>query len=93
MAELRFFSFCPSILSNMSRGNADLLELIICKGKVYLCVIFQKTSADINLAENPIILGLNRGINKVAVCSDNSFFNGNINKLTALLCVHEPGSS
>lgn len=56
-------------------------ELIICKNKVYLCIAFQKEIEDPKQLDNPIILGIDRGINKVAVCSDNTFFNGNINKV------------
>jgi len=57
-------------------------ELIIRKDKVYLCVIFQKDIEDSQKLENPIILGIDRGINKVAVCSDNTFYNGNVLRVT-----------
>ena len=57
-------------------------ELIIRKNKVYLCVVFQKDIEDFQQLDNPTILGIDRGINKVAVCSDNTFFNGNILKIS-----------
>lgn len=57
-------------------------ELIIRKNKVYLCAVFQKDIESFQQLENPVILGIDRGINKIAVCSDNTFFNGNINKVT-----------
>jgi IS605 OrfB family transposase len=57
-------------------------ELIIRKDKVYLCVVFQKDIEDFQQVNNPTILGIDRGINKVAVCSDNTFFNGNILKVS-----------
>ncbi len=56
-------------------------EMILRKGKVYLCIVFEKDVADFQPMDNVTILGIDRGINKVAVCSDNSFFNGNILKV------------
>ena len=56
-------------------------EMTIRNGKVYLCIIFEKDVLDFEITDNPTILGIDRGINKVAVCSDNTFFNGNILKV------------
>jgi len=56
-------------------------EMIIHNKKVYLCIIFEKDVTDFEPMDNPTIIGIDRGINKVAVCSDNSFFNGDILKV------------
>jgi IS605 OrfB family transposase len=49
-------------------------ELIVQKDKIYLCIVFQKEVEDPKPVDNPIVIGIDRGINKVAVCSNNRFF-------------------
>ena len=75
-----FFHF-PKQFEQYVSWRRKSAELIIRKDKVYLCVVFQKDIEDFQQLDNPVILGIDRGINKVAVCSDNTFFNGNINKV------------
>ena len=61
------------------RKGAELIER---KGIIYLCIVWQKDIEDNITPENPYILGVDRGVNKVAVCSDNQFFNGSILKVS-----------
>lgn len=58
---------------NWRRNSA---ELFIKKGKVFLNIVFSKEVEDIVPDSNPIIIGIDRGINKLAVCSNNKFFSG-----------------
>ena len=53
-------------------------ELIKTKAGMFLCIVWQKEVEDIHTPDNPYILGIDRGVNKVAVCSDNTFYNGHI---------------
>jgi len=74
-------SFCfPEQFRQYITWRRKSAELIIRKNKVYLCTVFQKDIEDFQQLNNPVILGIDRGINKIAVCSDNTFFNGSINK-------------
>jgi len=57
-------------------------ELIIRKNKVFLCAVFQKDIEGFQQLDNPVVLGIDRGINKIAVCSNNTFFNGSILKVS-----------
>lgn len=51
-------------------------ELIIRKNKVFLNICFLKEIEDIQISKDPFILGIDRGINQVAVCSNNKFYSG-----------------
>jgi len=51
-------------------------ELFIRKNKIFLNVIFLKEVEDVQPQINPFILGVDRGINRIAVCSNNKFFSG-----------------
>ena len=57
-------------------------ELIKTNKGLFLCIAWQKEVLDIQVNENPYIIGVDRGINKVAVCSDNTFYNSNILKVS-----------
>ena len=50
-------------------------ELILRKGRIFLCIVFQKDVPEFEESGNPVILGIDRGVNKIAVCSDNKFYN------------------
>jgi IS605 OrfB family transposase len=56
-------------------------ELVKTRKGLFLCIVWQKEIPDIQIGENPHILGVDRGVNKVAVCSDNTFYNGYILKV------------
>jgi len=60
------------------RGGAELIKR---GGSIFLCITWGKDIVDIKPKTNPKIIGVDRGINKVAVCSDNTFFKGNITKI------------
>lgn len=49
-------------------------DLFIRKGKIFLHIVFEKDVEDVNLSGN--IVGIDRGINKLAVTSDNKLYNG-----------------
>ena len=56
-------------------------ELFIRKNKVFLNIVFEKDIEDIKSTGK--LLGIDRGINNLAVCSDNSFYCG---KQTKRVC-------
>jgi len=60
-----------------TRNSADLF---IRNNTVFLNVVFSKDIEDKEISNNPYILGIDRGINKLAVCSDNKFYNDHIKK-------------
>jgi len=51
-------------------------ELFIRKNKIFLNIVFYKDVEDIQPQINPFILGVDRGINRIAVCSNNNFYSG-----------------
>ena len=51
-------------------------ELFIRKNKIFLNIAFYKDFEDFEPQVNPYILGVDRGINRIAVCSNNKFFSG-----------------
>ncbi|MCR4311822.1 MAG: transposase, partial [Candidatus Uhrbacteria bacterium] len=71
------FSFhmpdCFKEYASWRRKGAELIER---NGAVYLCVVWEKDVEDTNVVNNPHIVGVDRGVCKVAVCSDNTFFTG-----------------
>jgi len=56
-------------------------ELFIKNNKVFLNIVFKKETNDIQISQNPIITGIDRGINQIAVCSNNKFYRNNIKKV------------
>lgn len=58
------------------RKSADLF---IRNGKVYLAIVFEKEVDDQQKTSN--VVGVDRGIKKIAVTSDNMFFGGNHTKV------------
>jgi len=56
------------------RRSAELF--VSKKNKVFLHLTFLKETDDIQPSINPYILGVDRGINRIAVCSNNKFFSG-----------------
>jgi len=48
-------------------------ELSMKNGKVFLDIAFEKDVPDFRDSDNPTILGIDRGVNKIAACSDNTF--------------------
>lgn len=59
---------------NWKRGSA---ELFIRKNKVFLNITFNKEIEDPIVTSTPYIIGIDRGINNLAVSSDNKFYKGN----------------
>jgi len=57
-------------------------EIIKTSKGLFLSIVWQKEVEDIQQHENPYILGVDRGVNKVAVCSDNTFYSGHIIKVS-----------
>ena len=57
-------------------------ELIKTNSGLYLCIVWQKEIEDIITSKKSYILGIDRGINKIAVCSDNTFYNGRVLKIS-----------
>ena len=53
-------------------------DLCIIKNKVYLHIVFEKETSDI--PANGKLIGIDRGINNLAVSSDNKFFGGGVIK-------------
>jgi len=51
-------------------------ELFVRKNKIFLHLTFLKETDDIQPQINPYILGVDRGINRIAVCSNNKFYSG-----------------
>ena len=58
-----------------TRKSADLC---IIKNKVYIHIVFQKEVADVT--SSGIVVGIDRGINNLAVCSNNKFYGGKVIK-------------
>ena len=56
-------------------------ELFIKKGKVFLNIVFEKDVEDVKTSETPFIIGVDRGVNKLAVTSDNTFYNGKVRRV------------
>lgn len=62
------------------RGSADLF---IRKNKVFLNITFNKEIEDPQPSDNPVIIGVDRGIINLAVTSDNKFYKGNqVNRIS-----------
>ena len=55
-------------------------ELFVRKNMVFLNIVFEKDVEDVETSETPFILGVDRGVNKLAVTSDNKFYNGKIRR-------------
>jgi len=56
-------------------------ELFIRNNSVFLNIVFKKVTDDFSIPENPVIIGIDRGINQLAVCSNNKFYTNNIRKV------------
>lgn len=57
------------------RKSADLC---VIKNKVYIHIVFQKEVEDVT--SSGIVVGIDRGINNLAVCSNNKFYGGKVIK-------------
>lgn len=51
-------------------------ELLIRNKKVFMNIVFSKDIEDIKTSDNPEIIGVDRGINNIAVTSNNKFYTG-----------------
>jgi IS605 OrfB family transposase len=56
-------------------------ELFIRKDKVFLNIIFKKETDNIEISNNSYIIGIDRGINQIAVCSNNKFYKNNTKEI------------
>lgn len=65
---------------NWRRGSA---EMFIRKNQLFLNITFNKDIEDSQPSDNPVIIGVDRGIINLAVTSDNKFYKGNqVNRIS-----------
>jgi IS605 OrfB family transposase len=62
----------PKFAEKYNSWNSKACIVVLRKGQLWLNIIFDKES---HIKEPETFLGIDRGINKIAVCSDNSFYN------------------
>ena len=76
-------SFCmPGWFRQYLSWKRKGAELVKTGKGLFLCIVWQKEVEDIKPAKNPTILGIDRGVKKLAVCSNNSFYNGDAIKVS-----------
>jgi IS605 OrfB family transposase len=75
---LKIPDYYKDLFETWKRTSADL---VISKNRVYLHISFEKDVEDHKPRINSKTLGIDRGINKIAVTSDNKFYSANKLKL------------
>lgn len=70
---LKIPAYYQELFETWRRRSADL---VISKNRVYLHIAFEKDVEDPKPQQNSKILGIDRGIKKIAVTSDNKFYSG-----------------
>jgi len=70
----KLFFKAPPYFNDFADWRRTSAELFVRKGKVLLSLVFEKEITDIKPSGS--IVGIDRGINKISVTSDNQFFGG-----------------
>lgn len=66
--------FMPEYFKQYLTWKRCSAELFIRKNKVFLNIVFSKDTEDVLLTDN--VIGIDRGINSIAVTSNNKFYSG-----------------